>query len=148
MQTNEIARLRQMDEAAKREKHPAVPPHALPKSRHTGSGNANRITDAVMDYIGYMGGHASRINTQGQWDEKLGKWRKSGSTGGVSDVLACFRGRSVAVEVKAGKDALREGQVVWRDRHIAAGGLYFVARDFTSFFNWFNQTFDINPAKP
>lgn len=137
--------LKNIDNEAKREKYPNVPDHALPRSRHKNSDKTNSITAAVMDYIKFMGGHPSRINTQGQWDEKLGRWRKSNSTDGVADVVACFRGRYVAVEVKAGKDTVNEKQKLWRQRLTQAGGYYFVARDFASFFNWFNQEFDINP---
>lgn len=47
---------------------------------------------------------------------------------GVSDVLACYRGRFLGVEVKVGRDTQREGQGTFQEALERAGGLYILAR--------------------
>lgn len=47
---------------------------------------------------------------------------------GVSDVLACIRGRFVAVEVKVGSDTQRKTQKPFQAAIEAQGGIYVLAR--------------------
>ena len=47
---------------------------------------------------------------------------------GVADVLACHRGRAVAVEVKVGRDAHRENQRNFKAAWEAQGGIHVLAR--------------------
>ena len=47
---------------------------------------------------------------------------------GVSDVLACHRGRFIAVEIKVGRDTQRENQRHFQAAIEAQGGIYVLAR--------------------
>lgn len=137
-------------------KHPLYPVKYMDIKQYRDN-SANALTEAIVDYIRYLGGNPSRINTQGQYHEgqvvesglgyqvkTSGKWAKSGSTKGVSDIWVTFQGKSVAVEVKFGKDTLSEVQKEWRDNHVKAGGIYIVAKTFQQFFEEFNKEFSIS----
>jgi len=47
---------------------------------------------------------------------------------GVSDIIGCFNGRFLAVEIKAPNGRVSEHQQAFIDRVNAAGGLGFIAR--------------------
>lgn len=47
---------------------------------------------------------------------------------GVSDVLACYRGRMVAIEIKVGRDRQRPEQQRFQTAIEENGGLYVLAR--------------------
>jgi len=58
---------------------------------------------------------------------------------GVADVLACFRGQLVAVEIKIGKDRLSDEQQGFMKNVSFHGGKVFVATDFASFKEWWDH---------
>jgi hypothetical protein len=68
-------------------------------------------------------------------------WRPSGSTVGSADISATINGRSVKIEVKIGKDRQSEAQRQYQAAIEQAGGLYYIARDFSTFVAWYNQNF-------
>ena len=49
-------------------------------------------------------------------------------TPGISDIIGCYRGRMIAIELKAPKGVLSDAQQVFIDKVNAAGGIGFVAR--------------------
>lgn len=104
---------------------------------------ANGLTRCVVDFIRYNGGQAERINTTGMPEQRGGRiiWRKSNTTKGSADISATIAGRSVKVEVKIGPDRQSEAQCRYQTAIERAGGLYFVARDFTSFVEWYDTNF-------
>lgn len=51
------------------------------------------------------------------------------STPGVPDLICCFKGRLVGIEIKAEKGVVSDYQKEFIDRINEAGGLAFVARD-------------------
>ena len=55
-------------------------------------------------------------------------WQGLGSAKGVSDILGCYRGRLLAIEVKTRKGKLSEHQDRFIQSVIANGGIAFVAR--------------------
>lgn len=69
------------------------------------------------------------------------EWRPSGSTKGSADISATIGGRSVKIEVKIGKDRQSEAQRRYQAAIEQAGGLYYIARDFTEFHSWYQRTF-------
>lgn len=97
--------------------------------RRTVPATTNNITRHIINFCNQQGHVAARINTQGQYDERLGIWRKSGSTKGVFDVIVCLapKGRMLIVDTKKGKDTLRPDQIEYRDAVLAAGGLAYEA---------------------
>ena len=117
---------------------------------------ANGLTRLIIDCIKHDGGQAERINTTGipidsrrQVTDITGRtrsigsltWRPSGSTVGSADISATIKGRSVKIEVKIGKDRQSAAQRQYLAAVEQAGGLYYIARNFTDFWKWYQQTF-------
>ena len=56
-------------------------------------------------------------------------WQGLGSTKGVADIIGCFRGRFLAIEVKNQKGKLSEYQEAFLENVRRSGGIAFVARN-------------------
>jgi hypothetical protein len=111
----------------------------LPKKKK--SSPANQLTSDIMDYLLEKNCAAARINTTGIYDEKLGRYRKSGSTNGVEDVTCTYPldvkgttiGLTIAIEIKIGKDKMSDDQKKRKQRIELAGGIYIVAKEMEQF---------------
>lgn len=116
---------------------------------------ANGLTQCIISYLHYKGWQAERINTTGvpidrreQVRDIMGhtryiggiEWRKGGATVGSADISATVKGRSVKIEVKIGRDRQSEAQRQYQKQVEQAGGTYYIARDFTSFVDWYLNT--------
>lgn len=123
--------------------HPNFPVHAIALRRYRDD-TANGLTRCIIDYIRLQGGQAERINTTGIPVQQRGRivWRKAHSTTGSADISATIAGRSVKIEVKIGPDRQSEAQRCYQVAVEYAGGLYFIAKDFTTFVEWFDDTFN------
>ncbi len=104
--------------------------------------STNDLTTSIMAYLKLMNAFGARINTQGTYDAKLKRYRYSGSTKGMPDISAIVKGRFVGTEVKYGKDTQSDRQKVVQKQIEDAGGLYFIAKDFESFYAWFKEKFN------
>jgi len=47
---------------------------------------------------------------------------------GIADIMGCYRGKCVGLEVKSAKGRIRESQKIFCKRLEAAGGHYFIVR--------------------
>ncbi|HWZ21481.1 MAG TPA: hypothetical protein VNW06_02440 [Cytophagaceae bacterium] len=104
---------------------------------------SNDLTAAIITYLKLKGCFAARINCQGTYSQKLKKYIYSGSTKGLGDISAIISGgRHLSVEIKIGKDKMSDRQEIVKMQVEASGGLFFIAKDFESFYNWFNQQFN------
>lgn len=130
-----IHKLTQLALERKKELYPNVPHYALIKPKFSDK-DANSLTKCILEYFRLNGGYAVRINTQGQYNEKLGRWTKGTTKRGTADVHACLNGMHYSIEIKIGKDTLSEHQEETQSQVTAAGGNYFVAKDFQSFYDW------------
>ena len=115
---------------------------------------ANGLTKCIIDFIRFNGHQAERINTTGRpidqtrtFTDVTGrmrtigsiKWIKGTTTNGSADISATIDGRSVKVEVKIGSDKQSQAQKEYQLTVEAAGGLYFLAHNFTEFKQWFDR---------
>ena len=147
--------LEELADIEQQRKHPNTPAKYLAKSKYRDD-TANGLTRCIVDYIRLNGGQAERINTVGipkdtrqQVTDILGRtrtigsieWRTGGGTRGSADISATIRGRSVKIEVKIGRDRQSDEQRNYQAAIEAAGGLYFIAKDFTAFVAWYAQQF-------
>lgn len=125
-----------------RKKHPNFPEYAIPPQSYRDD-TANGLTRCIVDYIRFRGGQAERINTTGIPVQQRGRivWRKSNATKGSADISATIAGRSVKIEIKIGPDRQSEAQRRYQAAIEQAGGLYFIAKDFNTFVEWFGDTF-------
>ena len=101
-----------------------------------GTLKAGEITSAIIAYLTRHGFKVWRQNTSGIYDQQTGRWRKNQQgCNGVPDIIG-FRltdGVFVGVEVKAGRDILRDDQKQFLTELKQAGGVAFVAYDFAQF---------------
>ena len=150
-----VKQLESMADAEQQRKHPNTPSKYLAPCKYRDD-TANGLTKCIVDYIRLNGGQAERINTTGipqdtrqQVTDILGRtrtigsvtWRTGGGTRGSADISATIQGRSVKIEVKIGKDRQSDAQRQYQAAIEAAGGLYYIAKNFTEFVNWYAQQF-------
>lgn len=132
---------------------PNVPSYALPKYEYNEK-SANGLTKAICDFINLSGHQAERINTMGRmldnrktYTDVIGRTKTIGSTKyipttgtkGSADISATIKGKSVKIEVKYGKDRQSADQKAYQEQVENAGGYYYIAKDFDSFYQWFQE---------
>lgn len=117
---------------------------------------ANGLTHCIIEFVKLHGGQAERISTEGRvimerYKALVGgkvvdkfKPRRIPTNGckGSADISATIDGRSVKIEVKIGRDRQSDAQKEYQRNIETAGGVYYIARDFTSFVDWYERTFD------
>jgi hypothetical protein len=92
-----------------------------------------------VEYIRLKGGFASRISNQGTFNRRLNKYIPGTSRKGLADVMATFRGLSLHIEVKYGRDVQSEAQKKIESEVLRAGAYYYIAKDFSSFKSWLDN---------
>jgi len=117
---------------------------------------ANGLTKAIIKFIQLSGGQAERISTTGRVIDKrktytdvvgvrrtIGstKWVPGTTTKGSADISATINGQSVKIEVKIGRDRQSDAQKKYQSDVERAGGIYYMAKDFQSFYDWYINTF-------
>ena len=101
--------------------------------------DANTLTKQIIKFIQLNGGQAERVNNIAR---KIGnRFVKSNMTKGTADIHCTIKGRSVKIEVKIGNDKQSDAQKLYQQSIESAGGIYYIAKDFDSFYVWYNKTF-------
>lgn len=107
---------------------------------------ANGLTKCIIDFIIHIkNSQAERINSTGipyQDSEGNVQWKKGVSESGTSDIHATIKGKSVKIEIKIGLDKQSPAQIQYQKSIEKAGGIYYIAKDFTSFAWWYRKTFE------
>lgn len=131
-----------------KEKYPLVPDHARPKPKVYCDRTANGLTRCIIDAINFCGGHAERISNTGRvidssytYTNVIGQTKTVGGlkfvpgtgTNGTADVSALWKGKSLKIEVKIGRDKVSQAQMIYRAKIEAAGGIYIVAKSYEGF---------------
>lgn len=130
-----VRELERMADNEARLLHPTMP-HLAPRTfRDDG---ANNLTKCITTYLRLKGAFSSRLNNTGIFDKRLNRYRPTTSRKGLPDVLATYQGKSLFIEVKAGRDRMSIDQAKVMKEQTRSGGLYFVASDFTQFKEWFD----------
>jgi len=95
------------------------------KARTKRSGEtANSITANVIRAINMQPKCvAYRINNVGVWDAEKQIHRRGNTQKGIFDVCACIKGRTVWIEIKAGRDKPSREQLIFQQEVIGAGGI-------------------------
>ena len=121
---------------ADRLKYPTIPYVAPRKFRDD---TANGLTACITAYLRLKEAFVSRLSNTGVYDTKMNKYRPTMSKKGLPDIIATYKGMSLFIEVKHGRDRMSEFQTKIRDEQTASGGLFFVATDFTELKKWFDN---------
>ena len=101
---------------------------------------ATELTNKIIDFIYHQGGYAWRASSVGVYDQQRRAYRTAAKKG-VSDVLSCFKGRLVAIEIKIGADRLSAEQEGFILNINHAAGLALVVKNFEDFMvEWVDKT--------
>lgn len=143
--------LRELSFVRDQERSPSFPPHLMARTKYNDR-TANGLTRCIVDYINFTGGQAERISNTGRQIDKretfkdaLGITRTIGSvqfvygtgTNGTADISSVINGKSVKIEIKIKADRMSEAQIKYKESIEKAGGLYFICRDFQSFYDYY-----------
>jgi hypothetical protein len=131
-----IKGLERMADAEALRLHPTCPALAPRKFRDD---TANGLTACITTYIRLCGAFCSRLNNTGIYDHRINRYRPGTSRKGLPDILATYKGMSLMIEVKAGKDRMSDHQEKIMQEQQQSGGLYYVARNFSDFKEWFDN---------
>jgi len=93
---------------------------------------ATILTGQIIEFVYNEGGYAFRASSTGIYDTQKQHFRTAPKKG-VSDILACYFGRLIAIEVKIGTDRLSSEQTGFLKNVEHAGGIAIVAKDFETF---------------
>lgn len=100
---------------------------------------ANRLTTAIINYLGYKGIFAWRNNNTGVYDPVKKVFRRNpAQLNGVSDIIGVApNGKFIGVEVKIGSDKQSDFQKRFEAEIKERNGVYLVAKnldDVTKYF--------------
>ena len=93
---------------------------------------ANDLTNRILDFLYKNEAYGWRANSTGVFDARTGRFRTAAKRG-VSDIIAVYRGRMIAIEVKIGRDRMSPEQIGFLKNVEHAGGLTHIARGFDSY---------------
>lgn len=129
----------------------SMPDYAIPKPKFTDN-SANALTKSIIAWIELNGYQAERINNTGRYvDNKKtvknimgqsitigsGQYIPGTGTKGTADISATIKGKSIKIEVKFGKDRQSEAQKEYQATIERSGGVYFIAKTFDDFYNFY-----------
>lgn len=118
----------------------SLPPQYRTKF-HFRDDSANELTKSILKYLQVNGAFATRLNSTGIYRADLKKFVPNTQRKGLADILCTYKGISIQIEVKHGKDRMSSYQLQVKDDFEQSGGLFYVARDFTTFKQWFDESF-------
>jgi hypothetical protein len=136
-------------------RYPTVP-YLAPRIYKDNS--TNELTKCVVDFLRLKGHHCERSGNEGRIIDNrkvvtdvmgntriIGSMKRVHGSGmrGTSDLKTVINSKFVAIEIKceATKDRIRPDQLKYKESIEQAGGLYVIAKDFSGFHSWYNQTF-------
>lgn len=131
-QINPIKSLNDLVWRYKCKQSPSVPKYAIPIPKLNDS-STNGLTECVRSFLIAKGYYCARINVQGNYSQKLGRFIHSGATRGQSDLNAIVNGQSWQIEIKHGQDKQSEVQKKIQQQVEASGGVYLVVKTFAGF---------------
>ena len=133
-------------------KYPSIPPQCRVAPKYSDK-TANGLTKMVLHWLRLNEHQAERISNTGRLVDRskvvvncIGQVRRIGSlqwikgtgTNGTADISATIAGRSVKIEIKAGRDRQSEAQKEYQRKVESAGGVYLIVRSFDSFLTWYD----------
>jgi len=152
---NGLAELRSLACDQIRASHPNLPEAAISPGRYNDKTH-NGLIHCIVDYINFMGGSATKVSTTGRkitikTTEVKGSgqeiWIPGTTRNGTPDIIGAYHGIPLFIEAKVGRDVQSDKQKEKGTEVTAAGGLYYLARDFLSFYEWILTIKKEGPAK-
>ena len=90
--------------------------------------DTNGITKLIVDYLRYVYGSKSirRISSEGKWRQGIGYIRSENK--GLSDIEGIVNGKFLSLELKIGKDQIRDSQLKRKREIENDGGIYYLCK--------------------
>jgi len=105
--------------------------------RAVGIENEHDLQTRIIQMITDRGGVATRVNSGGAISKRGGRIKLAEA--GTSDIIACYRGQYLAIEVKYGAEKPSEKQLAFGARVEAAGGWFITTNGYVDFGVVFDQ---------
>lgn len=93
-----------------------------------GNQSEKSIERAILEWLAWNKVFAWKVENQGTYDPKMGRYRTFTRMKGISDIIGIAFGKPLAIEVKSTRGKLTAHQKVFLDRFNKEGGVGFVAR--------------------
>ena len=94
--------------------------------------HSNQLTQQILSHLFSIGCFAWRANTTGVWDYANALYRASPKKG-VPDILGCYKGRFLGIEVKSPTDRLNPEQEGFQRSIAHAGGVCFMIKSYEDY---------------
>lgn len=145
---NALQLLRELDYTIRVQKYKSVPAHCIAPSKFSDK-TANALTKCILRWLELHSHKAWRQGSEGryrpgkQFTDVIGRVRQMkgqwlpGSNKGHADINAIINGKFAAIEVKVGRDKQSLAQKLYQQEVESSGGVYYVARDFEQFMQWY-----------
>ena len=122
--------------------HPLIPVHAIGKATFKVTKNKERvILDKITKFLNWSGHLGLVVDSAASYSQTAGRFIKSQTTAGCSDMIACIDGKFYAIELKrvyeTGKDKQSDIQKKFENRVNIAGGSYVIVNNFMTFYKWY-----------
>jgi hypothetical protein len=128
-----IAKLNELELNLVKAKYPSNPYPVADKHNDSTSGG---LAKAVSRWIEIHGGFSTRMSVEGRVIiDGMGNAKRipSSNLKGSADTTGCFLSVRLEVEIKIGKDTMKEKQIEFKERIENAYGFYIVAKTFEGF---------------
>jgi len=134
-------------------RYPDFPEHCRYIGRWTDK-TSNGLTKMIIKFLQLNGWQAERISVTGRKVDNrkvvqnvIGQQQVIGSAyyiptsmqKGSADISATIAGQSVKIEVKIGRDKQSHEQIEYQMGIERAGGTYVIAKDFETFYPWYQD---------
>lgn len=115
-------------------------------------GNEQGVVNAILTLLRFRGIPHTHVRNTGRITRGAGGRIFFGydplAVRGVADIIACFKGRAIAIEVKSHTGRVRPDQVEWLRAWEKAGGLAMVARSVGAVEAWLDHMPLAGPYQP
>ena len=141
-----------LDLSERLRRYPRVPRQAITVHRFSDK-TANGPTQCILRWLELHGHWATRINAMGRQlptktiidvmghaHVEVGKWIPGSTKKGTADIHSVVNSRHVSIEVKVGCDRMGPEQYKTKEAIELCGGIYYIATDFESFYEWYTKT--------
>lgn len=134
--TSAVKQLQELDYQTKKAKYSNVPDYAISAGKFEDS-STNGLTECVIRWLQLNGHYCTRIQSQGQWNTKLGRFTKSTVKRGIGDIMAIVKSQTLMIEIKTGSDRQSHFQKETENEVLESGGIYLIVRNFAAFLNFY-----------
>ena len=116
-------------------KYPHLPEPAVCPIKYS-ERTINGQTRCMIDIIRQSGGHATRVSKTVHYKPTITKWTPVTPIKGFCDIMAIPQGTNLSIRVRIDLNRQPDSREKVEQPVNAASGIYYLARDFQSFFDW------------